>query len=85
MILLTLDSLHALDARTKLHSVLFLLIIILQDLPTGSWFCSNCTCWICGDLVNDKEASSSFDALKCSQCEHKCNISVPHFWFDYFA
>ncbi|KAL9438173.1 hypothetical protein AB3S75_023942 [Citrus x aurantiifolia] len=43
----------------------------IQDLPTGSWFCSNCTCWICGDLVNDKEASSSFDALKCSQCEHK--------------
>ncbi|KAH9723001.1 Increased DNA methylation 1 [Citrus sinensis] len=43
----------------------------IQDLPTGSWFCSNCTCWICGDLVNEKEASSSFDALKCSQCEHK--------------
>lgn len=43
----------------------------IQDLPTGSWFCSNCTCWKCRDLVNDKEASTSFDALKCSQCEHK--------------
>ncbi|KAL5564562.1 hypothetical protein UlMin_027726 [Ulmus minor] len=41
-----------------------------QELPEGSWYCSNCTCWICGILVNDKEASSS-DGAKCSQCEHK--------------
>ncbi|XVE50112.1 hypothetical protein DITRI_Ditri01bG0135500 [Diplodiscus trichospermus] len=43
----------------------------IQELPEGNWYCSNCTCWICGNFVNDKEASSSFDAFKCSQCEHK--------------
>ncbi|TQD73128.1 hypothetical protein C1H46_041331 [Malus baccata] len=42
----------------------------LQELPEGSWYCSNCTCWVCGDFVNDKGASSP-DGLKCSQCEHK--------------
>ncbi|KAI5605363.1 hypothetical protein BDE02_01G346800 [Populus trichocarpa] len=42
-----------------------------EDLPEGSWYCPNCTCWICGDLVNDKEASSSVGAYKCLQCEHK--------------
>ncbi|KAJ4975081.1 hypothetical protein NE237_000187 [Protea cynaroides] len=42
-----------------------------QELPEGSWYCSYCTCRICGDVVNDKEASSSFIALKCSQCERK--------------
>lgn len=50
----------------------FYLFILLQDLPEGSWYCPNCTCWICGDLVNDKEASSSVGAYKCLQCEHKC-------------
>ncbi|KDP32523.1 hypothetical protein JCGZ_14726 [Jatropha curcas] len=42
-----------------------------EELPEGSWYCSNCTCRICGDLVNDKDASNSLGALKCSQCEHK--------------
>nr|XP_048321133.1 increased DNA methylation 1 isoform X1 [Ziziphus jujuba var. spinosa]XP_048321134.1 increased DNA methylation 1 isoform X1 [Ziziphus jujuba var. spinosa] len=42
-----------------------------QELPEGNWYCPNCTCQICGDLVNDKEASSTSDALKCLQCEHK--------------
>ncbi|KAJ6753831.1 PHD FINGER FAMILY PROTEIN [Salix purpurea] len=42
-----------------------------EELPEGSWYCPNCTCWICGDLVNDKEASSSVGAYKCLQCEHK--------------
>ncbi|XP_057952264.1 increased DNA methylation 1 isoform X2 [Malania oleifera] len=42
-----------------------------KELPEGSWYCLNCTCRICGDVVNDKEASSSFVAFKCSQCEHK--------------
>ncbi|KAF8411040.1 hypothetical protein HHK36_003579 [Tetracentron sinense] len=41
-----------------------------QELPEGSWYCPNCTCQICGDVVNE-EALSSFVALKCSQCEHK--------------
>ncbi|KAM6573955.1 hypothetical protein CsatA_022282 [Cannabis sativa] len=42
-----------------------------QELPEGSWYCPNCTCWICDSLVDDKNASSASDALKCSQCEHK--------------
>lgn len=46
----------------------------LQELPEGNWYCSNCTCRICGDLVYDKEALKSPDALKCSQCENKCNF-----------
>ncbi|XP_062169388.1 increased DNA methylation 1 isoform X3 [Alnus glutinosa] len=63
-----------------------------QELPEGSWYCPNCTCRICGELVNDKEASSSSDALKCLQCEHKYHDAcmkgkgvyegaVPDTWF----
>ncbi|KAG7957101.1 hypothetical protein I3843_11G157300 [Carya illinoinensis] len=44
---------------------------LATQLPEGSWYCPSCTCRICGELVNDKEASGSSDALKCSQCEHK--------------
>ncbi|GMP65881.1 hypothetical protein CsSME_00026488 [Camellia sinensis var. sinensis] len=42
-----------------------------EELPEGNWYCSQCTCRICGDLVNDKEALKSPGALKCSQCEQK--------------
>lgn len=42
-----------------------------QELPEGNWYCSNCTCRICGDLVIDKGLSSSVVPLKCSQCKHK--------------
>lgn len=42
-----------------------------QDIPEGSWYCSNCTCRICGNLVDDKDDSTSIIALKCSQCDHK--------------
>ncbi|PON98417.1 Methyltransferase [Trema orientale] len=42
-----------------------------QEVPEGSWYCPNCTCRICGSLVDDKDASSASNALKCSQCEHK--------------
>ncbi|KAM7495404.1 hypothetical protein LguiB_030013 [Lonicera macranthoides] len=42
-----------------------------QELPEGSWYCSDCTCRMCGDLVNDKEALKSPGALKCLQCGHK--------------
>ncbi|XP_022981896.1 increased DNA methylation 1-like isoform X1 [Cucurbita maxima] len=48
------------------HSCLSIL-----ELPEGNWYCSNCTCRVCGDLVNYKESSSFSDALKCSQCEQK--------------
>nr|XP_011460777.1 PREDICTED: uncharacterized protein LOC105350447 [Fragaria vesca subsp. vesca] len=43
----------------------------LQELPEGSWYCPNCTCWICGHFVTNKKASSTSDGFKCSQCEHK--------------
>ncbi|KAK2986609.1 hypothetical protein RJ640_004365, partial [Escallonia rubra] len=46
----------------------------MREIPEGSWYCSQCTCWICGDVVDDKDATKSPDALKCSQCEHKCNF-----------
>ncbi|XP_077226871.1 increased DNA methylation 1-like [Tasmannia lanceolata] len=42
-----------------------------KELPEGSWYCSNCTCEVCQDAVNDKDPSSSMAVLKCSQCEHK--------------
>ncbi|TYG86980.1 hypothetical protein ES288_A13G176100v1 [Gossypium darwinii] len=52
-------------------STFHLACLSMQELPEGDWYCSNCTCWICGNFVNDKEASNLFDAFKCSQCEHK--------------
>ncbi|KAF5730712.1 hypothetical protein HS088_TW19G00307 [Tripterygium wilfordii] len=44
--------------------------LLTQDLPEGSWYCANCICQICGNLVMGAEASYN-DALKCSQCERK--------------
>ncbi|KAK8633376.1 hypothetical protein V6N13_014222 [Hibiscus sabdariffa] len=52
-------------------STFHLTCLSMEELPEGSWYCSNCTCWICGNFVNDKDDSSSFDPFKCSQCEHK--------------
>ncbi|XP_010277786.1 PREDICTED: increased DNA methylation 1 [Nelumbo nucifera] len=49
-----------------------------QELPEGSWYCPNCTCWICGYVVNAQEASDSFLVLKCSQCEHKYHEACIH-------
>ncbi|KAK8469391.1 hypothetical protein PHAVU_005G067300 [Phaseolus vulgaris] len=42
-----------------------------QDIPDGDWYCANCTCRICGNLVIDKDTSDLHDLLQCSQCEHK--------------
>ncbi|PPR90623.1 hypothetical protein GOBAR_AA30051 [Gossypium barbadense] len=52
-------------------STFHLSCLFMKELPEGNWYCSNCTCPICGNFVNDKDASSSFDSFKCSQCEHK--------------
>lgn len=62
-----------------------------QELPEGNWYCAQCSCWICGDAVNEKEALGSPVALKCSQCEHKYHEEclkgkgitgvVPDTWF----
>ncbi|CAN4104231.1 unnamed protein product [Withania somnifera] len=45
--------------------------LFTQELPEGSWYCSQCTCQKCGDVVKYNEALSSPGGLKCSQCEHK--------------
>ncbi|XP_021719215.1 uncharacterized protein LOC110686909 isoform X2 [Chenopodium quinoa] len=42
-----------------------------EELPEGSWYCPNCTCEVCGALANDAGTSSSYAALKCSQCDKK--------------
>ncbi|KAL8129792.1 hypothetical protein V2J09_018947 [Rumex salicifolius] len=41
-----------------------------EELPEGSWYCASCTCWICGNLVDDED-SSAHCGFKCYQCEHK--------------
>ncbi|XP_024979326.1 increased DNA methylation 1-like isoform X2 [Cynara cardunculus var. scolymus] len=51
-------------------STFHLTCLCVQELPEGNWYCSKCSCWICGNVVNDNEASS-MGALKCLQCEHK--------------
>lgn len=45
--------------------------LFARELPEGNWYCSYCTCAICGDVVNEKEVSSSLAVLQCSHCEHK--------------
>ncbi|XP_008783379.1 increased DNA methylation 1 isoform X2 [Phoenix dactylifera] len=42
-----------------------------QEIPEGSWYCHNCLCKTCGDVVKGNEASSSLVVLQCSQCENK--------------
>lgn len=42
-----------------------------QELPEGSWYCSNCICKICNKLACKKEDSSFLAVFECSQCKHK--------------
>lgn len=42
-----------------------------QELPEGSWYCTNCICKICNNLACKKESSSSLFVYECSQCGHK--------------
>lgn len=51
-------------------STFHLKCLFVQELPEGNWYCAKCSCWICGNVVNDNE-TSSVAALKCVQCEHK--------------
>ncbi|KAG1363587.1 increased DNA methylation 1-like [Cocos nucifera] len=48
-----------------------------QEIPEGSWYCHNCLCKSCGDVVKGKEASSSLAVLECSQCENKYHDGCP--------
>ncbi|KAL9236463.1 hypothetical protein vseg_011131 [Gypsophila vaccaria] len=45
--------------------------LVAEEIPEGSWYCSNCRCQVCGQLASDMESSSSCVALTCSQCEKK--------------
>ncbi|XP_027341499.1 increased DNA methylation 1 isoform X2 [Abrus precatorius] len=49
----------------------FHLACLSTQIPDGNWYCTNCTCRICGNLVIDKDASDAHDSLQCSQCEDK--------------
>ncbi|KAL2331367.1 hypothetical protein Fmac_018948 [Flemingia macrophylla] len=52
-------------------STFHLVCLSAQEIPDGNWYCPNCTCRICGNLVIDKDTSEAHDSLQCSQCEHK--------------
>ncbi|RDX83497.1 Increased DNA methylation 1, partial [Mucuna pruriens] len=52
-------------------STFHLACLSTQEIPDGNWYCTNCTCRICGNLVIDKDTSDAHDSLQCSQCEHK--------------
>ncbi|KAI7738519.1 hypothetical protein M8C21_000223 [Ambrosia artemisiifolia] len=54
-------------------STFHLKCLCVEELPEGNWYCSRCSCWICGNVVDDNEASS-LGALKCLQCEHKYHV-----------
>ncbi|XP_057531300.1 increased DNA methylation 1 [Amaranthus tricolor] len=42
-----------------------------EEIPEGSWYCSNCTCQVCGALAVNAGTLNSNSALKCSQCDKK--------------
>ncbi|KAL3508753.1 hypothetical protein ACH5RR_028154 [Cinchona calisaya] len=42
-----------------------------QEIPEGNWYCPQCTCRICADLVDNKDSSRSPGTVKCSQCENR--------------
>lgn len=50
----------------------------MQELPEDRWYCPNCTCDVCGVVVNIMEAPSAMATLECSQCQHRCNASHFH-------
>ncbi|XP_042421099.1 increased DNA methylation 1-like isoform X1 [Zingiber officinale] len=46
--------------------------LTMRDLPEGSWYCHNCICKSCGNVVKaTKEHPRPLAVLECSQCEHK--------------
>ncbi|KAG6421393.1 hypothetical protein SASPL_117944 [Salvia splendens] len=42
-----------------------------QELPEGNWYCPQCRCQICTDVVRNKESSQLHGDLNCIQCEDK--------------
>ncbi|KAI4321813.1 hypothetical protein MLD38_035150 [Melastoma candidum] len=49
--------------------------LLTKELPEGNWYCPSCTCRICEELVDDQKPTTSSDAMKCLQCEHKYHRS----------
>ncbi|CAA7024939.1 unnamed protein product [Microthlaspi erraticum] len=45
--------------------------LAMKVLPEGNWYCSSCTCWICGELVSENAPAERSQDFKCSQCVHK--------------
>ncbi|KAJ8483884.1 hypothetical protein OPV22_016369 [Ensete ventricosum] len=45
--------------------------LLLKELPEDRWYCPNCTCDVCGAVVNITEAPSATATLECSQCQHQ--------------
>ncbi|KAK9070772.1 hypothetical protein SSX86_011174 [Deinandra increscens subsp. villosa] len=44
--------------------------LCMQEIPEDNWYCSNCSCWSCGNVVGKNET----DALKCLQCKHSYHM-----------
>ncbi|KAI0496097.1 hypothetical protein KFK09_022404 [Dendrobium nobile] len=45
--------------------------LYLQELPEGSWYCPNCSCAVCGSVLNLQGDSGSIATIECSQCEQR--------------
>uniref|UniRef100_A0A1J3GNJ1 Autoimmune regulator n=1 Tax=Noccaea caerulescens TaxID=107243 RepID=A0A1J3GNJ1_NOCCA len=45
--------------------------LAMKVLPEGNWYCSSCTCWICGEIVSENAPAECSEDFKCSQCAHK--------------
>ncbi|XP_021999895.1 increased DNA methylation 1 [Helianthus annuus] len=41
--------------------------LFVQEIPEGEWYCPNCSCWSCGNIIKNNETT----VLKCLQCRHK--------------
>ncbi|KAL7186230.1 hypothetical protein ACSBR2_028053 [Camellia fascicularis] len=55
-----------------------------MELLEGNWYCSQCTCRNCGDLVDDKEALKSPGALKYHEAclkDHTYREVASDTWF----
>ncbi|WOL12913.1 increased DNA methylation 1-like [Canna indica] len=45
--------------------------LLSKEVPDDRWYCPNCTCDICGHVVNTMEASNAMSTLECSQCQRR--------------
>ncbi|KAL9156853.1 hypothetical protein ABFS82_09G107000 [Erythranthe guttata] len=62
-----------------------------EQIPEGNWYCLQCRCLTCWDVVSDQTASFSAGTLRCSLCKHSyhetciegkyARIGSSHKWF----